>query len=73
MNWISVKNKLPDAEKEVLCTDGEIMVVTSFTGRWKHPRKKEKPIWNDPTGYYSPLGDIDVYSHWAELPQPPKN
>lgn len=72
MKWISVNDKLPEVNKQVLCWDGEEMSVNRWTGEFKHPRKKTDPIWGDPTGHYDPLGITNYCSHWAELPKPPK-
>ena len=71
MKWIKCSDRLPEKHIDVLCFDGSQCVVTSFTGDYARPRLKQKPIWNDPTGYYSPEGEIDSYTHWTPLPESP--
>lgn len=58
--WISVKDRLPDLDVEVLIFNGEIYkgFRTDMYGPW---------IW---THYdYMPTHDV---THWIPLPEPPK-
>lgn len=58
MNWISVKDRLPDDEITVL-----IATVNSDEPVWMG--------WHDDSGWYSvDAGPIKV-SHWMPLPIPP--
>lgn len=57
--WISLKDRAPDDNVDVLTTDGDYMAVAS-TSRWD--------IWfiNDDTApQWQP-------THWMPLPEPPK-
>lgn len=65
MEWISVKDRLPDGDKDVL-------VFTRYdvdVGRNNYIRQARYKV----DGWY----DLDVYTaegvtHWAELPEQPK-
>lgn len=60
--WISVKDKLPEAKKVVLAYEA---AFDSMSMAYRLPNTEE---WID-TGDYYPL---DAVTHWIPLPQPPK-
>lgn len=70
MEWISVKDKLPEWGQRVLLFDGEIK--TGFFYKWR--RKTgwlcELDCWADG---YDFEADETVPTHWAHLPEPPSN
>jgi hypothetical protein len=57
MQWISIKDRLPACDKEVLCTEGENV----FIGRL------EDIGWS---GYDFMSCDV---THWMPIPKPPKD
>lgn len=64
MNWISVKDRLPDDDREVLAFDGEYVFIAHFEG--------------DGWVVYVQAEDDCLYqqsvkvSHWIPLPEPPE-
>lgn len=60
--WISVKDRLPEDEKKVLCIldDGFLCILEWCSWDW---------LWNDGHNVYA---EKDV-THWMPLPQPPAN
>lgn len=65
MNWISVKDRLPDDDGEVLAVnDGEVLIA-NYLGGWFH-------YIEDEDGDMIPSDDIDV-SYWMPLPEPPED
>lgn len=64
MNWISVKDRLPDDDGEVLAVSfGEVLIANYFNGWFRYIE--------DEDGNLIPTDDIDV-SYWMPLPEPPK-
>jgi hypothetical protein len=62
MEWISVKDQLPDEDARVLCFGFTgSMIVGSI---WAEVEKE---------GYYAESGEdmLDEVTHWMELPEPP--
>lgn len=65
MNWINVKDRLPDDDGEVLAVnDGEVLIANYLDG-WFH-------YIEDEDGDMIPSDDIDV-SYWMPLPEPPED
>jgi hypothetical protein len=64
--WISVKDRLPEKEQDVLCSRGNhigaLMDVYTYMGDDK---------WDDTYGNRSCAEDEGI-THWQYLPQPPK-
>ncbi len=64
--WISVKDRLPEKEQEVLCYCGEfigdLIKVYTYMGNDK---------WEDDYGYFGSAKEEGI-SHWMPLPEPPK-
>lgn len=63
-HWISVTERLPDAEKEVYVTDGEYIARAILLDE---VLPGDKPCWS-----YSGLGEITHWCTQIPLPQPPK-
>ena len=61
MEWISVKDKLPEKRKRVLASDGELVVV-AWIGKVLNMWEGWQCIDNE---YF---GDV---THWMPLPEPP--
>lgn len=62
--WISVKDRMPDKDQEVLVLmDGEIIRVMSYR------YDGDGMSWEDDYGYFN---SDDRVSHWMSLPEPPK-
>ena len=60
MNWISVKERLPEDEERVLIfADGEIHLMTYNS------------YWHDFTSIEDCFEETKV-THWMSLPEPPK-
>ena len=67
MEWISVKNKLPDEQEEVYCTDGKVNFCAKLIdGEFSYSTAGE---YNPIDGIFSD-GDIPV-THWMEHISPP--
>lgn len=55
MNWVQVRHRLPDTEKDVLVTDGKNICISWWrTYQWEHahcdyscPRKGDVSAWMD--------------------------
>lgn len=64
-NWISVKDRLPETNQEVLVYRGshigDLMNVYTYVGNDK---------WEDEYGYWSVTDDEGI-THWMPLPAPP--
>lgn len=67
MEWISVKDRLPEEGKIVMWFNGEDV----WTG---HIKQKEKGLWfYVDNGWVCCWGpDQDDYKYWMPLPEPPK-
>ena len=66
MNWISVKDYIPELMKDVLVYDAskETMAIGSL---WKNGEGKY--FWKDSSGW---MLSIDSVTHWMLLPELPK-
>lgn len=66
MEWISVKDRLPDYDTECLvgCKDAKTIIadLTAMTST-----KTGLPIWQTAEGYFK-----HHITHWMPLPEPPK-
>jgi len=43
MSWIDIDEKLPDNTKEVLCTDGKLIFIATFTKGWEIEVEDDEP------------------------------
>lgn len=57
--WISIKERLPDKHKEVLCYRESDGIIISYLS-WM---LDGEPIWCD---------EVSDYTHWIPLPKPPE-
>ena len=57
--WISVKDRLPEKEQDVLVADNGFIAVWTFYGDY----------WEDSHGWWQ---EFDEVTHWMPLPEPPK-
>ena len=66
MNWISVKDYIPELMKDVLVYDArnKNMAVGSL---WK--KEDDSYFWKDSSGWMLTIGEV---THWMPLPEPPK-
>ena len=60
--WISVKDRLPEDNTNVLVYRGSLISVYTYIGHNE---------WEDDYGYWSRTDD-DGITHWMPLPEPPK-
>lgn len=71
--WISIKNKLPDKNGEVLVSDGKEVWIKQFIATPDSFCAFTKPsfcYWdNSGDGYY--IKTRQVITHWMPLPPPP--
>lgn len=67
MQWISVKDRLPPLEHEVLAFDGEMIRVAHLEPQSILGAYMTGAFWT----YYDYLEWYDV-SHWMELPKLPE-
>lgn len=60
VEWISVKDRLPEEDKDVLAYNGVYMIIAAYT--------------TNPTKYwYTITGSVmRTITHWMPLPEPPK-
>ena len=66
MEWISVKDKLPEADKLVL-VNGDDGVFRAYTDG-----HNEYPSWQcSPIGSYAGDSCVLGITHWMPLPEPP--
>jgi len=69
MNWISVKDKVPNLNAFVLSTDGNLVSITSY----EYNEHIQEYYWN-----YLSSGcgccdkDMPNVTHWMPLPEPPQ-
>lgn len=65
MQWISVKDKLPEKYKTVIVTyDDGIVYISHLT-----IDSYSELVWEFPAGFVP----LNVVTHWMELPQKPKD
>jgi hypothetical protein len=62
MEWISVKDRLPEKDIPVLCYDGTYIDVGEY---WYD--ENDKPVFFNP-----PSPPKDYITHWMPLPKPPE-
>jgi hypothetical protein len=66
MNWISVKDRLPEEWSDVIVTDGINVNAGYFGGTWKEDGGVEK------SGFYEYENGIEgLITHWMPMPEPP--
>ena len=77
MEWISVKDRLPDHDDEVLIfASGDIVQAYLKNGKWNGSMLVTS---NMDDGYVHDRticiqgGDFDFVTHWMELPPPPQH
>jgi len=68
MEWISVKDRLPEPETEVLIYEPEFIQVSLYSFTGPYGRKQKIPVFNDnddeqPSTFFP--------THWMPLPSPP--
>lgn len=80
MNWISVKDRLPEYDEEVGCEELLFYVPEEgiFYGTYKYKcefydDEKINMFWADNHDYDGGDAPIDNVTHWMPLPQPPIN
>lgn len=66
MEWISVKDQLPELDVEVLATSGDTTKVATMQPSYIDEDGTERSYWT----YYDYLEWHDV-SHWMPLPDSP--
>lgn len=66
MEWISVKDKFPDLEEEVLVYQPENDDMVYIGYLMQNPRTG-KLYWNKQNGI-----EIHGITHWLQIPEPPK-
>ena len=64
IRWISVKERLPEVEREVIVVTPDKFVKTAWLEDWGLGDGLQ--WFSGECGYR-----LDSYSHWAELPNPP--
>lgn len=63
--WISVADRLPKKDVNVLVTDGRC-----WCGVWSlYGYSEFVDFWEDEYGNFQPFDDV---THWMPLPEPPK-
>ena len=70
MEWISVKDRLPEENETVLLSDGEYVYCGGY-GMVRNPREKELMFYGDNFGYDGDIGPSPETTHWMPLPDPP--
>ncbi len=71
MDWISVKDQLPEYKQQVLFVNGKNEVSLGE----RFPYEEGTDIWASETGIYfndSILNEWAVCKFWMPLPQPPR-
>ena len=64
VKWISVTERLPSLDEDVLvCAYGTLIRT------WCLHKKYSKRFWETEEGYFD---DFNAVSHWMPLPEPPK-
>lgn len=70
MEWISVKDRLPELDTFILSTDGEIVATTIR----QISDQDDEETWNYFTsGCGCCDSDMKNVTHWMPLPKPPRN
>lgn len=73
MEWISVKDRLPEFDKRVLALDASkevaILRLHSVTGRKTADGDSISTDWYEQTSYDTYYENV---THWMPLPEPPK-
>lgn len=70
MKWISVEERLPELDTEVLCFMDECIEVGKLVDRRAFEERNSvclNPIWH----FCDCIDDLGV-THWMPLPEPPK-
>jgi hypothetical protein len=70
MEWISVKDKLPEIDESVLVTDGT-EVTTGGYGHAVYRRQNKKCWYMDNKDWDGMPAKRDI-THWMPIPEPPK-
>jgi len=68
MEWISVKDRLPENNAYTLCWDGNDIYLLKFHQTSDKRNKKRKGIWDSS----SEDEYFDDIKYWMPLPTPPK-
>jgi len=71
MNWISVKDRLPEDEKGCIYSKGVLAVDIEDGIIFFATYVKKFNSWHD--YHEAPKGKIDPITHWMPLPKPPEN
>lgn len=66
MEWISVEDKLPEFEKNVLAFDTQRIYIA-----YRHTEDEYNEHWRVPQDGWT-WGLTSAVSHWMPLPEPPK-
>ena len=67
--WISINDRLPEVDKEVLVLTNGCIRVWSLI----QPNKELADVcWEDDYGYFQRDEGIGMVTHWMPLPEPPK-
>jgi len=66
MNWISVKDKLPENLDEILFSDGRFVLMEYLL------KNKDQEFWFSSTDQYIMDQYIHGVTHWMELPKLPR-
>ena len=66
MEWIPVKERLPELNTDVLVCDARY----GYFGIWslEKDEREDKPYWEDDGGCWKSLDDV---THWMPLPESP--
>lgn len=69
-NWISVKDKMPDFDKDILIYGREIIVTAQLV------KGSNRDFWSLSSGVLANDGELTMndceITHWMPLPEPPK-
>lgn len=76
IDWISVNDRLPDAEVPVLVSDGKIVATAKYRvekqSYWEQVDDTTQKLRAEDSKYWS-FSDADWFAvtHWMPLPDPP--
>lgn len=75
MEWIKFEDKLPENEKAILITNGEIVTVATFDAKaYSYPERMAFFDGHGFSGYeWDWLFDENSITHWMPLPEAPKD